>query len=345
MKMKKKGKFKFREREMLSLLGLLVLHLALLWYFKYHNQHLNLEEFRLSYPGNIVNLIIVLAIAIELIILRFIKGTSYITIYRKGIILGGISIFLLLVGRALSLDYFEFPRAYWIGQPAKKVAVICMYLGGLGIQLFSISYLWFKLFKVENRFFIRGFFQTVVIFLFILSVVALYDIREPHAGKAKQKYEVGVVLGAAVWSNNKPSPILVTRVNKAIELYRNKTVANIQLTGSNAPGEISEADAAFYFIKDNYVDIPLNKVWIEKQTTSTTEQIRFIKNSIALDHELPKICVITDTYHMNRVEQIAKFYNLDMSIIGASIHLSPEKKIAYHFRESFGLLIFWLFGL
>jgi len=343
MKMKKKGKFKFRETELLSILGLLVLHLGLLWYFKYHNQHLNLEEFRLGYPGNIVNLIIVLTIAIELVVLRFIKGTAYITVYKRGIVFGFISIFLLLVARALSLDYFDFPKAYWIGQPAKKVAVACMYLGGLGIQIFSISYLWFKLFKVENRFFIRGFSQSILIFILILSIVALYDIREPRAGKAKEKYEVGVVLGAAVWSKNKPSPILVTRVNKAIELFQNKSIENIQLTGSNAPGEISEADAAFNYIKD--FDIPLNNVWIEKQTTSTTEQIRFVKNSLALDHELPKICVVTDTYHMNRVDQIAKFYNLDISIIGASIHLSPEKKIAYHFRESFGLLIFWLFGL
>jgi vancomycin permeability regulator SanA len=343
MKMKKKGKFKFREVELFSLLGLLTLHMALLWYFKYHNQHLSFEEFRLSYPGNIINLIVFLTITIELILLRFIKGTSYIVVYKRGIVICCISMCILLFARAFSLNYFEFPKEYWIGQPAKKVAVVCMYLASLGMQLFSISFLWFKLFKVENRFFIRGSFQTVMIFLLILSVVALYDVKEPRREKSKGKYEVGVVLGAAVWSNNKPSPILVTRVNKAIELYQNKSIANIQLTGSNAPGEISEADAAFNYIKD--FDIPLNNVWLEKQTTSTTEQIRYIKNSLMVDHELQRICVITDAYHMNRVEQIARFYNLDIAIIGAPIHLSPEKKAAYHFRESFGLLVFWLFGL
>jgi vancomycin permeability regulator SanA len=344
MKMKKKGKVRFREIELFSLLGLLVVHLALQWYFKYHNQHLSFDEFRLSYPGNIVNLIVVLTIAFEIIALRFIKGTSYTTVFKRGIVVCFVSICILLLARALSLHYFEFPKEYWFGQPAKKVSIICLYLVSLGLQLFSISYLWFKLFRVENRFFIRGFFQTVLLFVLILSIVGLFDVREPRVGKGAGKYEVGVVLGAAVWSHNKPSPILITRVHKAIELYKSGAIANIQLTGSNAPGEISEADAAFKYIID-YTEIPLNNVWLEKQTTSTTEQIRYIKNSLMMDHELQRICVITDTYHMNRVDQIAKFYNLDITMIGASIHLSPEKKAAYHFRESFGLLVFWLFGL
>jgi len=344
MKFKKKGKFRIPEGELFLLIGLLALHLGLLWYFKYHNQHLSLDEFRFYYPGNIINLLIFATILIELTILRFIKGAPRVVIYKRGMVICLISIALLLLARTFSLNYIDFPREYWFGQPAKKVAIISLYLGSLGMQLFSISYLWFKLFKVENRFFIRGTAQTILIFALLLSIVALYDIKGPHkTGKLKEKYDVGVVLGAAVWSNNKPSPILVTRVNKAIELYRQKRIDNIQLTGSNAPGEISEADAAFIYIKD--FDIPLNNVWIEKQTTSTTEQMRFIKNTLAIDHELQRICVISDAYHMNRVEQIAKFYNLDIKMVGAEIHLSPEKKIAYHFRESFGLLIFWLFGL
>ncbi|MFN3478156.1 MAG: FAD-dependent oxidoreductase, partial [bacterium] len=62
-----------------------------------------------------------------------------------------------------------------------------------------------------------------------------------------------VVLGAAVWSDNKPSPILAARVDKAIDLMKNFNVEKVYFTGSNAPGELSEAEVALNYLKSKNI--------------------------------------------------------------------------------------------
>lgn len=325
------------------LLALAVGHLGLLWYFKYHNQRLGLNEFRVEYPGNIINLIIFGLIILGIIVVRFVKGTPYQKIFSTGIKLAIFSACLMVAARITSLNIFTFPNEYYSGQPLKKIVIGALYFTSLGIQLFTLTYLWLRILRVGEHLVLRSLMHSVLIFCIMIMAAYWFDIRIPQKAPNEKEYEVGVVMGAAVWSQNKPSPVLISRIQKAIKMYEAKRIKKIQLTGANAPGEISEADAAFNYIK-NY-DIPLNDVWLEKQTTSTTEQIRFIKNTLAVNHELKHICVISDSYHANRIEQIGKFYNLNIQIVGAEIKLGLEKKIAYHLRESIALLIFWLFGL
>ena len=148
---------------------------------------------------------------------------------------------------------------------------------------------------------------------------------------------VAVVLGAAVWSHNRPSPSLEARLNKAIELFEQGLIGKIQLTGSNAPGELSEARVAFNYLLRKGIDP--EKVWIEEETTSTSEQIHFIKN------ELKNIILISAPYHLVRVEEICKFYGVKAYAESSDIIMSANSKIYSNFRESIALIIFWLFAL
>src|SRR5664280_3415396 len=90
--------------------------------------------------------------------------------------------------------------------------------------------------------------------------------------------KVAVVLGAAVWSNNVPSPMLASRAEKAYELYKMGYVNKIQVTGGNAPGELSEAEVASLYLKQRGVDA--NDIWIEKKSTNTAEQVRYVKEEL-----------------------------------------------------------------
>ena len=56
----------------------------------------------------------------------------------------------------------------------------------------------------------------------------------------KSKKNIAVVLGAAVWSGNIPSPTLSSRVDKALELLEQGFVGKIVFTGGKAPGELPE---------------------------------------------------------------------------------------------------------
>ena len=63
----------------------------------------------------------------------------------------------------------------------------------------------------------------------------------------KSDKNIGVVLGAAVWSGNIPSPTLSARVDKALELLEQGFVGKIVLTGGKAPGELPESEVAYEY--------------------------------------------------------------------------------------------------
>lgn len=158
-----------------------------------------------------------------------------------------------------------------------------------------------------------------------------------------KKSTLAIVLGAAVWSDNKPSPTLASRVDKAIELYKQSKVNKIQLTGGNAPGELSEAEVSLKYILGKGID--RNDVWIEKSTTSTIEQVRFVKNNLMNDKQINSVIVISDKYHLQRVREICSFYNVEADAAASDLKLKTDKIIFYQLRESIALLLFWLFAL
>lgn len=49
----------------------------------------------------------------------------------------------------------------------------------------------------------------------------------------------GVILGAAVWGGNRPSPVLKERIVKGYEIYRRKIVPKLVITGGGSPNELT----------------------------------------------------------------------------------------------------------
>ncbi len=182
--------------------------------------------------------------------------------------------------------------------------------------------------------------------LMILILVFLYILkREAGIGNNNiiNRYNnIGVVLGAAVWSNNKPSPSLSARVDKAIDLYQKKNISKIYLTGSNAPGELAESEVALAYIKASGKNIP--DVFIEKKTTSTNEQIEFIKNELLADKHY-NVFVISDGYHLVRILEISKFQNINLKVVPSNLNQSFEKAIYNNVREALALTLFWFFAI
>ena len=88
--------------------------------------------------------------------------------------------------------------------------------------------------------------------IFLLSFLFTFKIDKYNSQKDKTNFDYGIILGAAVWSGNKPSPIFRGRIKKGAELFKQKIINKIHLTGGNAPGEISEAKAALNYLVSNY---------------------------------------------------------------------------------------------
>ncbi len=186
-------------------------------------------------------------------------------------------------------------------------------------------------------------FTVIILFVFAFFFVKSEKWIISDSESGQKNNNIAVVLGAAVWSENKPSPSLAARVDKAIELYRAGRVKYIQLTGSNAPGELSEAEVAYKYLRSKNIND--EDIFVEDKTTSTNEQIFFIKNNLAKREDLGEIIIVSDAYHLKRVKEICKFYNIDIKVASSDLKPEFENLFYYKLKESVAILVFWFFAL
>jgi uncharacterized SAM-binding protein YcdF (DUF218 family) len=137
--------------------------------------------------------------------------------------------------------------------------------------------------------------------------------------------------------------MLASRVEKAYELYKQGYVNKIQVTGGNAPGELSEAEVSFLYLKRKGVN--MNDVWLEKKTTNTAEQVRYVKEELINKKRLSDIIFVSNSYHVTRIYEICSFCNVKAGIQPSNLDLNFDSNIYYKVRESIALLVFWFFAL
>ena len=211
----------------------------------------------------------------------------------------------------------------------------------------SISFIWLKVLRSDRAVFLRSLFNAAAIMLILLAITFIFIQTSGYSSDnwslTKGDRNVAVILGAAVWSDNQPSPSLSKRVDRGIELYINKFVGSMLLTGSNAPGEMSEAEVALEYARKKGMD--MEKVRSESLTTSTSEQLKYIKKYIIDDENINDVIVVSDAYHLVRIIEISKFFNINIKVAASQSHLNYIKKFYMQLRESIALSVFWSFAL
>jgi len=184
-------------------------------------------------------------------------------------------------------------------------------------------------------------FISIVLVLFSF----FYSVLKKHGEDSfkKGEYTTGVVLGAAVWQGNKPSTLFEGRIKKAYELYNAGIINRIQLTGSNAPGEKSEAKTARDYLKK--LGIENKDLLIEEKSSNTAEQIAYLKENLKKDTSLGKVIIISDEFHLVRALEICRFFDINAESSASEYNITSDKLLYYRLRESAALLLFWLFAV
>lgn len=322
---------------------LTIFNLFLLYFIKYENQHLPFSYFTLTYIGNLFNLFFNVLLIIGIIIYIFNSKSSLPTAFIY--MLSSLMTIFLFAAWIFSKTRFHLPDIAILNQPLNKIFVSGLFFIYQFIQFILTVEVWLSL-TGKRYIFLRSLLDSVVITLFLLIFAFFYPGINKNYNYEEYAYkdgiDVGVVLGAAVWTNS-PSPSLKSRVDKAYRLYKIGEIQKIQLTGGNAPGELSESEMAYKYLKTKNIDT--NDVWIEKNTTSTAEQIQFINSKLMVKPHIRDIIVISDSYHLPRVKQIADFYHLNLRVAASNLDLRFENKIYYKVRESAAILIFWFFAI
>lgn len=144
------------------------------------------------------------------------------------------------------------------------------------------------------------------------------------------KADVGIVLGAALW-NDKPSPALQERLDRAVELYRSGRIPNMIVSGGAGNGEASltEAEGMRNYLAEH--GIPPVAIMLEKQSTDTYENLLYSK-SIMQERGWRSALIITHRYHAARALDMAEFLGyerplpspVDSRVLMMSYHKSRE---------------------
>lgn len=178
----------------------------------------------------------------------------------------------------------------------------------------------------------------------VITIVLVSPFSSSITDQPRQEYDAGVILGAAVWSGDRPSPVLRERINKGYDLLKNGNAQFLVLTGGEgAPNELPEAEVARRELLKQGVDP--TRIVTETNTSSTLEQILFIRDHLQKKQGWQSFIIISDQFHLKRALEICDFNNIDAIGVSSESPLGPQNLAQYHLRESGALVLYWLFGM
>jgi len=325
---------------------LIFVELACIYYLKYSVNGLPLSAFSIFITGNMLNFLVTLLISAGLLAHLLTEKTNKsagIRIVLSLIIFSFIPVFVLGV---INITGLTFSNAYLWSYPLRKVINGALFFISQFILIYIIIFLFNLLFEKTLIIYLKAFIRTIYVIIFAALITFIYTLVftvDEIMVSDDEYYDIGVVLGAAVWSYDKPSPLFEARILKGRELLNKGIVPELQLTGGNAPGELTEAETAYNYLKNLGVN-PL-RLRVEKSTSTTSEQIRYIRNSILRKEKYNSVIIITDKFHLKRVLEMCRFYRVEAKGVASDYDLGWERELFYRFRDSVGLLLFWIFAI
>lgn len=306
-----------------------------------------ISSFDIMYTGNlfwiIVCLISLIAIVNITLQIRTVSSAALRTVFILTIIAFVILIFALVQGKVPKESFYDTTLSF----SARGIQTISVGLFSV-LHMFICVSLCVISFSALMKFYVfRSIWITILLISIGYSVVFLfsYNYKDDYRLLADKKKTVdaGTVLGAAVWGGNRPSPVLRERINKGYELYSYGIIKNIVLTGGGSPGEMTEAEVSKNELLKKGVDEKF--IFVENKSNSTLEQIFYLKNNLYKKNNWKEIVIISDNFHLLRTQQICRFFGINAYTVASDTPLSTESSFNFCVKESFAVILFWLFGI
>lgn len=299
---------------------------------RYTNQDLMLDEYYVFMTGNLMTGVLTLILIVFLFLIMF-SGKKYRT--------GAIVALLILTVIDIAIILFS----YSFNEKEKKVILFVAYILIKVYIVISFIRLYFSSSKKLHIFNNLGYLLIFMLLLYSATLYAVYnftDDSDKYRSNSK-KADAGVILGAAVWGGNRPSPVLRERINKGFEIYEKKFVTKLILTGGGSPNELTEAEVSKNELIKYGVD-PRNLL-VEAKSNSTNEQIQFVKEKYYRRFRYQKIILISDNFHLFRAKELCRFNNMNADAFSSDTPLSTESYMNFCIKETFAVLLFWLSGI
>lgn len=169
----------------------------------------------------------------------------------------------------------------------------------------------------------------ILVWLTLVALVLLAGNR-PEL----ERSDAIVVMGAAQY-NGRPSPVLRSRVDHAIDLYRRGLAPRILFTGGVGTGDtLSEADVARRYALD--FGVPDSAILVENRSRTSAESIGEAAR-ILHDRSMESALLVSDPFHMLRLEMLARRGGLEGNrapVPRGPIEWNASLSLRYVLRES-----------
>ncbi|HEX4373271.1 MAG TPA: YdcF family protein [Puia sp.] len=184
---------------------------------------------------------------------------------------------------------------------------------------------------------IKIFLYFIVAWFALHSIYICYDGLHNYKGNA----DVEIVLGNEVYADSSVSLPLKGRLDKALELYKNKRVKKIFVSGGRGDNGVAEGDAMkSYLIKKNVPPIDITADNNGRNTYFTAKDFIALNDSMHFTSAI----AVTSFYHITRTKYIIRklgFKNVE-GVSSDAIFLSKDwMGIIREFFAFYKYLIFY----
>ena len=328
----RQGNDRMRIGFVVALLLELVAMLLMTW-MRYRFQGLEADYFDFGKTANLYGFLLALPFLVLALQAIFFPGRRTARVMWTSIILPVIGLILLLLIITSAVE----------NQPILGVAYLTLRAVGFGLLLVIANPrrrpVWLQILAGTGY----SFLVAVGSYLIVVASIVIDPFTPPPTDAVpRARYDAGVILGAAVWSGDRPSPVFRERIQRGYELLNAGVVEFLVLTGGNAPNELTEAEVAKRELLKLGVDP--TRIALEEETSSTVEQILFIRDELS-KQKWESFVIITDQFHLKRALEICAFNDIEAVGIPSDSPLGPYNLAVYHVRESAALILYWMFGL
>ena len=114
-----------------------------------------------------------------------------------------------------------------------------------------------------------------------------------------------LVLGAGVWQNNQPSPMLKDRLDRSVDLFEKGVAPYLVMSGDHGQKNYDEVNVMKDYAKDAGIDS--NLIYMDHAGFSTYESLYRLKYIFKAE----RVIIVTQKYHLYRALYIANALGLD----------------------------------
>lgn len=178
-------------------------------------------------------------------------------------------------------------------------------------------------------------FVRRAVLVIVLSVVAYplwlgYQIWDQSHNDEVRHADAIVVLGAAQY-DGRPSPVFKARLDQAAYLYGQDLSPTVVVTGGKQPGDrFTEAEAGKRYLSSQ--GVPSSAVLGETESHTTLESLTNVR-SIAEEHGIHSVLLVSDPLHSERIKRIAHDLGFEESYTSPASYVELNRSRTTKIKE------------